>query len=220
MGSEMCIRDRTYTNSSKMTNNFLIRKVAKPLIFIASLLPLAWIIWMVVIGDVGVGLNANPVEMVNRYLGDWAIRFILITLSITPIAIVTGWSTLVRYRRMIGLFAFAYALLHVANYVIADQSLNWPDIWADIIKRKYITVGMVTFFILFALAITSPKAAIKRLGARRWRLIHRSVYLAGIGAVIHYWMMVKADLTQPIIHAVILVILLGYRTLKFQRGSE
>ena len=175
---------------------------------------------MVVLGDVGVGLNANPVEMVNRYLGDWAIRFILITLSITPIAIITGWSTLVRFRRMIGLFAFAYALLHVANYVIADQSLNWPDIWADIIKRKYITVGMVTFFILFALAITSPKAAIKRLGARRWRMIHRSVYLAGIGAVIHYWMMVKADLTQPIIHAVILVILLGYRTLKFQRGSE
>ena len=201
-----------------MTNNFFIQKVAKPIIFISSLLPLVWIIWVVVFGDVGVGQNANPVEMVNRYLGDWALRFILITLSITPVALITGWSTPVRFRRMIGLFAFAYTLLHVANYVIADQFLNWTDIWADIIKRKYITVGMVTFVILLALAITSPKAAVKKLGARRWRMIHRSVYLAGVGAVIHYWMMVKADLTQPIIHAIILAVLLGYRLINFQRS--
>ena len=203
-----------------MTNNFFIRKVAKPIIFTASLLPLAWIIWTVVLGDVGVGLNANPVEMVNRYLGDWALRFILITLSITPVAMITGWSTPVRFRRMIGLFAFAYALLHVANYLIADQFLNWTDIWTDIVKRKYITIGMATFIILLVLAITSPKAAIKKLGAKRWRVIHRSVYIAAIGAVIHYWMMVKADLTQPIIHAVVLAILLGYRMLNLQKKSN
>jgi methionine sulfoxide reductase heme-binding subunit len=202
-----------------MSNDLITRKVVKPLIFTASLLPLAWIIWIVVLGDVGIGLNANPVEMVNRYLGDWALRFILITLSITPIVEITGWATPVRFRRMIGLFAFAYAFLHLANYIIADQFFNWSEIWADIIKRTYITVGMATFVILLALAITSPKAAIKRLGTRRWRMLHRSVYVAGIGAVLHYWMMIKADLTQPIIHASILTILLGYRAVKFQQKS-
>jgi methionine sulfoxide reductase heme-binding subunit len=200
-----------------LSNDFIIRKVAKPVVFTASLLPLAWIIWMVVLGEVGIGLNANPVEMVNRYLGDWALRFILITLSITPIVKVTGWATPVRFRRMIGLFAFAYAFLHLANYIIADQFFNWADVWADIIKRTYITVGMATFVILLALAITSPKAAIKRLGIKRWRALHRSIYVAGIGAALHHWMMVKADLTQPIIHATILAILLGYRVVKLQR---
>jgi len=203
-----------------MTNDFFIRKIAKPIVFIASLLPLAWIIWIVVLDDVGIGLNANPIEMVNRFLGDWALRFILVTLSITPVALITGWSAPMRFRRMIGLFAFAYASLHVANYVIADQSLNWTDIWADIIKRKYITVGMITFFTLFVLAITSPKAVIKRLGARRWQIIHRSVYFAGVGAVIHHWMMVKADLTQPIIHGIVLAILLSCRLLKIYRGHK
>ncbi len=202
-----------------MSNDFIIRKVAKPLVFTASLLPLAWIIWMVVLGDVGIGLNANPVEMVNRYLGDWALRFILITLGITPIVKVTGWATPVRFRRMIGLFAFAYAFLHLANYIVADQFFNWADVWADIMKRTYITVGMATFVILLALAITSPKVAIKRLGIKRWRVLHRSIYVAGIGAVLHYWMMVKADLAQPIIHAAILAILLGYRVVKLQRKS-
>ncbi|MBH89914.1 MAG: sulfoxide reductase heme-binding subunit YedZ [Magnetovibrio sp.] len=203
-----------------MTNDFLIRKIAKPIFFFALLLPLLWIIWKVAFGDLGVGLNANPVEMVNRYLGDWALRFILLTLCITPLAVITGWSTPVRFRRMIGLFAFTYALLHVANYVIADQFLNWNDILADIIKRKYISVGMVTFIILLALAITSPTAVVKWLGAKRWRMVHRCVYLAGIGAVIHHWMMIKADLTQPIVHAVILGVLLIFRALNSLRKSH
>jgi sulfoxide reductase heme-binding subunit YedZ len=202
-----------------MSRDLIIRQVAKPLVFTASLLPLVWIIWKVISDDVGVGLNANPVEMVNRYLGDWALRFVLIALSITPLIKITGWATPVRFRRMIGLFAFAYAFLHLANYMIADQFFNWTDIWADIVKRTYITVGMATFLILLALAITSPKAAIKRLGTKRWRMLHRGVYIAGVGAVFHYWMMIKADLTQPIIHAAILFLLLGYRVVKFQQKS-
>jgi sulfoxide reductase heme-binding subunit YedZ len=202
-----------------MTRGFNILRVAKPLVFTASLLPLVWIIGKVISGDVGVGLNANPVEMVNRYLGDWALRFVLITLSINPLANITGWATPLHFRRMIGLFAFTYAFLHLANYMIADQFFNWTDIWADIVKRTYITVGMATFVILLALAVTSPKAAIRRLGTKRWRLLHRSVYIAGVGAVFHYWMMVKADLTQPIIHAAILFLLLGYRVVKFQQKS-
>jgi sulfoxide reductase heme-binding subunit YedZ len=202
-----------------MSRDLIIRRVAKPLVFTASLLPLVWIIWKVISDDVGVGLNANPVEMVNRYLGDWALRFVLIGLSITPLIKITGWATPVRFRRMIGLFAFTYAFLHLANYMIADQFFNWTDIWADIVKRTYITVGMATFLILLALAITSPKAAIKSLGTKRWRILHRGVYIAGVGAVFHYWMMIKADLTQPIIHAAILFLLLGYRVVKFQQKS-
>jgi sulfoxide reductase heme-binding subunit YedZ len=202
-----------------MSRDFIIRRVAKPLVFTASLLPLMWIIWRVIAGDVGVGLNANPVEMVNRYLGDWALRFLLIALSVTPLVNITGWATPVRFRRMIGLFAFAYAFLHLANYMVADQFFNWTDIWADILKRTYITVGMATFVILFALAITSPKACVKKLTAKRWRTLHRGVYIAGVGAVFHYWMMVKADLTQPIIHAVILFLLLGYRVAKSLQKS-
>jgi sulfoxide reductase heme-binding subunit YedZ len=202
-----------------MSRDLIIRRVAKPLVFTASLLPIAWIIWKVISDDVGVGLNANPVEMVNRYLGDWALRFLLIALSVTPLVNITGWATPVRFRRMIGLFAFAYAFLHLANYMVADQFFNWTDIWADILKRTYITVGMATFVILFALAITSPKACVKKLTAKRWRTLHRGVYIAGVGAVFHYWMMVKADLTQPIIHAAILFLLLGYRVVKFQQKS-
>jgi methionine sulfoxide reductase heme-binding subunit len=200
-----------------MTKDAKIRWVAKPAIFIASLLPLAWIAWRIINNDLGDGLNANPVETVNRYLGDWAIRFILIALTVTPLVKLSGWATAVRFRRMLGLFAFAYASLHIANYIIADQFFNWNDIWADIVKRTYITVGMATFVILFALAVTSPKAAIKRLGAKRWRALHRSIYAAGIGAVVHHWMMVKADLSQPMIHAGILALLLGYRLVKSRR---
>lgn len=194
-----------------MTKETTIRWVAKPAVFTLALMPLLWIVWKVVTNDLGGGLNANPIETVNRYLGDWALRFVLIALSITPLVKISGWSTPVRFRRMLGLFAFAYAALHIANYVVADQSFNWADIWADIVKRNFITVGMIAFVILTALAITSPKAAIKKMGAKKWRLLHRSVYAAGILSVLHYWMMVKADLTQPMIHAAILGILLGYR---------
>jgi len=202
-----------------MTKQDTITWVAKPLVFVLCLVPLAWIAWRIINGDVGTGLNANPVETVNRYLGDWALRFILITLTITPLVQLSKWTTPVRFRRMLGLFAFAYATLHLANYVVADQFFNWADIWADIVKRVFITVGMATFVILAALAVTSPKAMIKKLGAKRWRMLHRGVYVAGLGGVFHYWMMVKADLSGPIIHATILALLLGYRLIRARKKS-
>jgi len=197
-----------------MNKQTTIRWVAKPIVFTLALIPLAWIVWRIVTGDVGTGLNANPVETVNRYLGDWALRFILITLCITPLVKIFNWTTAIRFRRMLGLFAFFYATLHLSNYIIADQFFNWTDIWADIVKRVYITIGMATFAVLLALAVTSPKAAIRKMGAKRWRLLHRSIYVAALGGVFHYWMMVKADLSGPIIHAAILAILLGYRLMK------
>lgn len=197
-----------------MTKQNSIRWVGKPMVFTLALVPLAWIVWHIVFAEAGVGLNANPVERVNRFLGDWALRFVLIALTVTPLVKITNWATPMRFRRMLGLFAFTYATLHLANYVVADQFFNWSEIWADIVKRMFITVGMATYLILLALAVTSPKAAIRKIGARRWRLLHRGVYVAGVGGVIHYWMMVKADLTQPIIHAAILGFLLAYRFFK------
>ncbi len=187
-----------------------IRWIAKPVVFLACLIPLGWIVWRAVTGDLG----ANPVEAVNRHLGDWAIRSLLLALAVTPMVRLTGKPVVMRFRRMLGLFAFFYAALHISNYVIADQAFNWADIWADIVKRKFITVGMATFLILLPLALTSTKGMIKRLGGKRWRKLHRIVYLAGIGAVVHYTMMVKADLMQPALHAAILLILLTYRLIR------
>ncbi len=193
-----------------MTRETKIRWIAKPVVFLACLLPLAWIVWRAVTGDLG----ANPIEAVNRFLGDWALRMLLLALAVTPLAKMTGVSVVMRFRRMTGLFAFCYAILHFTNYIVFDQALNWADIWTDIIKRKFITVGVVTFLILTPLALTSTKGMIKRLGGKRWVKLHRLVYLAGIGAVVHYTMMVKADLMQPVIHATILIILLTYRVIR------
>ncbi len=192
-----------------------IRWIARPVVFLVCLAPLGWIFWRAVNGDLG----ANPIETVNRFLGDWAIRSLLLALAVTPLVHITGQSVIVRFRRMLGLFAFFYALLHLSNYIIADQAFNWGDIWADIVKRKFITMGMLNMLILIPLAVTSTKGMIRRLGGKRWRKLHRMVYFVGVGAVVHYTMMVKADLMQPIIHGSILAVLLGYRALRKTRRS-
>ena len=184
------------------------RTPGKPLLFLLCLAPLVWLVWRAVAGD---GLGANPVEVVNRYLGDWALRFLLITLAVTPLARLTGRTALKRYRRMLGLFAFAYAALHVVNYAAVDQALNGAEIWADLLKRRFITIGMAVFCILAALAATTPKAVARRLGGRRWRLLHRTVYVAAVGAVAHYAMMVKADPSGPFLHGALLALLLLVR---------
>ncbi|HEB79581.1 MAG TPA: sulfoxide reductase heme-binding subunit YedZ, partial [Rhodospirillales bacterium] len=179
----------------------------KPVVFVLCLTPLAWLAWRAGFA----GLGANPVETVNRFLGDWTLRFLLITLAATPVRLLTGWAGMVRLRRMLGLFAFAYAVLHAANYAAVEQSLIWADIWADVVKRQYITAGALTFLMLVPLAATSTKGMVKRLGGKRWKRLHQLVYLAAIGGVVHYLMMVKADLLQPLIHGGILALLLGTR---------
>lgn len=190
-----------------MTNLGLNHRIAKPLVFALCLAPLAWLAVAAASG----GLGANPIEATNRFLGDWALRFLLIALAVTPLGELTARAGLTRYRRMLGLFAFAYACLHVASYVGLDQFFAWPEIWADIVKRRYITVGAATFLILALLAATSPKGMVRRLGGRRWKKLHRLVYVAGVAAVFHFAMMVKADLRQPLIHGAVLALLLGWR---------
>ena len=182
----------------------------KPLVFAASLIPLAILIGRAVTGDLG----ANPIEAVTRDLGDWALRFIIIALAVTPARILTGWSVIGRLRRMLGLFAFFYVVLHFMSYVGLDQFFYWTGIWQDIVKRVYITLGMAAVLMLMPLAVTSTDKMVKKIGARNWRRLHRLVYPAAILAVIHYFMMIKADYTQPVIYAIVLAALFGFRLYK------
>jgi sulfoxide reductase heme-binding subunit YedZ len=156
-------------------------------------------------------LGTNPAEFVTRSLGDWALRFLLITLAVTPLRRVTGWAWLVRLRRMLGLFAFFYVLLHVSSYVSFDQLFDVHDIAHDIAKRPFITVGFLALLLLLPLAVTSTQGMVRRLGGRRWRLLHRLIYVIGPLAVLHFWWMVKRDLTEPIVYALILALLLAVR---------
>lgn len=186
-------------------------RALKPAVFTLALVPLAELALRLFGLGLWGGLGANPVEAMIRFSGDWAIRMLLVALAVTPLARFTGQAWVMKLRRMLGLFAFFYASLHVVLYVGLDQVLDWGRIWADIVKRNYITVGMAAFVILTALAATSPKRVVKALGGRRWRALHRTVYLAGALSVLHYAMMVKADLRLPLIHAAILAVLLAAR---------
>jgi sulfoxide reductase heme-binding subunit YedZ len=199
-----------------MTPDQRIRWIAKPLLFTLCLGPLGWLAWEIFAGGLAPagGLGANPIEAINRFLGDWGLRFLLITLAVTPLSGVIGSPTLIRFRRMLGLFAFAYVTLHISSYTGLDQRFDWGDIWGDIVKRNYITVGMATFLMLVPLAATSTKGMVRRLGASRWLKLHRLVYVAGIAGVFHFTMMIKADLREPTAYAAILAVLLGYRVVK------
>ena len=179
---------------------------AKPLIFISGLLPLAWLGWLAWLGELG----ANPVETLSHRTGDWSLRFLLLTLMVTPVRRWTGWNRLQQFRRMLGLFAFFYVSLHFAVYLIFDQFFDGAAIVADVIKRPYLTVGFAAFVLLIPLAITSTHGMIKRLG-RNWQRLHRLVYLIAVLGVLHYAWLVKADLTEPLLYGGILTALLGYR---------
>ena len=200
-----------------MTRETAIRWVAKPIVFAAALVPLAWIAWTAVASGFGPTgpLGANPIEYINRYLGDWAIRFLLMALAVTPVRGITGWTPLMRFRRMIGLFAFFYVCLHLSSYIGLDQFFDWRAIWRDIVKRNYITVGMVNFVLLASLAATSTNGMVQRLGGKRWTRLHKLIYPAGILACFHFYMMRKGVQLEPIIYAGICALLLGYRVVAF-----
>lgn len=188
----------------------------KPLVFILCLLPLGWLVWRGLSG----GLGANPIEAFIRSLGDWALRFLLIALAVTPLRQLAGWSWLGQLRRMLGLFAFFYVVLHLLSYIGLDQFFDWSAIGREIVKRKYITIGMGAVVLLLPLALTSTDAMIRRLGGKRWRNLHKLVYVIVPLGVTHHWMMVKKDLTEPMIHAVILIALLGWRVVAARRAAR
>jgi sulfoxide reductase heme-binding subunit YedZ len=165
----------------------------------------------------GAGLGANPIEALEHGTGDWALRFLLITLSITPLRKLLHIPSLIRVRRMFGLFAFFYACLHFATYLGLDKFLNIHEILADVAKRKYITVGFTAFMLLLPLAITSTAGWIRRLGGKRWQALHRLIYASAVCGVIHYLWLVKADIRKPLEYGAILAMLIGYRIIVWIR---
>ena len=185
---------------------FASRRVFKPLTFAAALLPAGWLLWRAVHNELG----ANPIEAITLFTGRWTLRFLLATLAITPVRRLTGWHELVRYRRMLGLFAFFYAGLHFGTYVVLDQFFALTFIAQDIAKRPYITVGFAAFVLLVPLAMTSTRGWIQRLG-RRWQLLHRLVYASAALGVVHFLWKVKADTRDPFIYGAVLTALFGVR---------
>ena len=163
-------------------------------------------------------LGVNPIETVIRNLGDWALRFLVIALAVTPARRLTGRPQFARYRRMLGLWAFAYVTLHLLFFVGVDQFFDWHEIWKQILKNKFITVGMAGFTLLLPLALTSTSGMIRRLGAARWRRLHKLVYAACLCGAIHYIWMVKADIRQPLVYTGIIVLLLGMRAWWWAQG--
>ncbi len=199
-----------------MNKDQKIRWLFKPALFVLALAPLAFLIHRGVNNDLG----ANPIETINRFTGEWVLRFLLITLAVTPLRRLTGWNGLLRYRRMLGLFAFFYACLHFLSYAWLDQYFVLPDIIKDVAKRPYITVGFACFLMLIPLAATSTNGMVRRLGARRWQRLHRLVYLIGVGGIIHFLWLVKSDITQPVIYGAILAMLLGFRVWAKARRTQ
>ncbi len=184
----------------------MVVRYGKPLVFLLCLVPFGVLIARGVSGALG----PNPVEAITHFTGDWTLRLLLVTLAVTPLRRLTGQAWLVRFRRMLGLFTFFYAVLHVTTYLWLDRYFELGTIAEDVLKRPYITVGFAAFVLMVPLAITSTQGWIRRLG-RRWKTLHRAVYAIGLLGVLHYLWLVKADLMEPAIYGVILVVLLGLR---------
>lgn len=188
----------------------------KPLLFVVCLAPLARLVFF----GFTDGLGANPIEFVLRSLGTWTLVMLLVTLSITPLRRLTGWNSLIRVRRMLGLFAFFYASLHLLTYAGIDQSFDLNAILRDVVKHPYITVGFACFLLLIPLAVTSTNAMQRRLGGKRWQQLHRLVYVIAIGGVIHYLWLVKKDITQPVLYGLVLAALLAMRWVWRRRAPQ
>ena len=183
-----------------------MRRVIKPAVFVLALVPLGWLVFAVLTGRT----SANPAEDIILTTGIWALRFLLAALAITPLRRLTGWNVLIQYRRMLGLYAFFYASLHLLSYMAFDRLFQVGEILTDIAKRPFITAGMTAFALMLPLAVTSTKGWIRRLG-RRWQTLHRLAYFSAAAACLHFVWKVKVVLGEPVYYAAILGLLLGFR---------
>jgi len=178
----------------------------KPLLFVVCLIPLA-----LLAQSVRSGTLANPVEYITHTTGDWTIRFVLITLTITPLRVLLKQPNLARFRRMLGLFAFFYGTLHFATWFALDKGFDLSEMWKDVLKRTFITAGFTGYVLMIPLAITSTAGWVRRLGFKRWQQLHRLIYITAAAGVIHYYWLVKSDIRLPVMYGAILLILLAYR---------
>ena len=191
-------------------------RIAKPLIFVAALVPASYLAWALLRAPERLGVN--PAETLQLETGIWALRFLLATLAITPLRRLTGWHPIIQFRRMLGLLAFFYACLHLMTYVVLDRYFDFSGVWEDVVKRPFITAGMVAFVSMIPLAVTSTKGWIRRLG-RRWQLLHRLVYFSAAAACVHFIWKVKVPVGEPVYYAAILGVLLTFRVVyQFRRS--
>ena len=200
---------------AKTRSNALLR-VAKALLFLACLAPLARLGWRAWNGN----LTANPIEYITHFTGDWTIRLIVATLAVTPLRKLLHMPALIRYRRMIGLFAFFYGALHFLTWLCVDKFFQWPEIVKDLSKRPFIIAGFTAFACMAPLAATSTAGWIRRLGGKRWQLLHRLVYVTAIAAVTHYYWLVKSDVRLPVLYGTLVALELGYRVVGWARGRR
>lgn len=188
---------------------------AKVAVFALSLAPVALLGWRAWQG----GLGANPIEYITHDTGVWTLRFLCLTLAVTPLRRLLNLPGLIRFRRPIGLFAFFYGTLHLITWLWLDKFFDWQDMLADVVKRRFITAGMVGFLLMAPLAVTSTKGWIGRLGGKRWQLLHRLVYVSAAAGVVHYYWLVKSDVRRPLAYAAIVTALLALRWVKRSGGA-
>jgi methionine sulfoxide reductase heme-binding subunit len=188
----------------------------KVLLFSLCLLPILNLVWRGYRQD----LTANPIEFITHQTGNWTLRFLLITLAITPLREILNQPQLIRFRRMLGLFAFFYGLLHLTTWVYLDKQLDVSDMWQDVIKRRFITAGMTGLLLMTPLAVTSTGSWVRRLGYRRWQLLHRLIYFSAFAGVIHYYWLVKSDIRLPLMYGAILAGLMLYRALAWTKKAR
>jgi methionine sulfoxide reductase heme-binding subunit len=194
----------------------LISKWSKAGVFLICLLPLASLVWR----GLHHGLTANPIEFITHATGDWTLRFTLCTLCITPFRKLLALPDLIRFRRMLGLFAFFYGCLHFTTYIWLDKFFDLKEVWKDIAKRPYITVGFFAFVLLIPLAITSTAGWIRRLGGRRWQMLHRAIYISGVAGTVHYYWLVKSAVLRPLTYGAIVAVLLLWRLFEKMRERQ
>jgi len=192
-----------------------MQKPAKILVFLACLTPFAWLAFRTLTGRLGI----NPIEDLELTTGIWALRFLTITLAVTPVRRLTGWNRVIQYRRMFGLFAFFYVCLHFTIYIALDQTFALDLILKDVAKRPFITMGFTAFVLMIPLALTSTKGWIRRLG-RRWQLLHRLIYVSAVCAAVHYLWKVKVMIGSPVYYAIVIALLLGFRVLWQLRSAK
>ena len=194
-----------------MLTRIISSRWAKPSMFLICLLPALVLGWRAWSQDLG----ANPIEYITHSTGDWTLRLLLITLTVTPMRSVLQLPQLIRFRRMLGLFAFFYGCLHFLTYVWLDKFFDTKDILRDIGKRPFVTVGFASLMLMALLAVTSTASWIRRLGGRRWQLLHRLIYFSGLAGVIHYYWLVKSDIRLPALYGTLLFLLMAYRLFVF-----